>query len=155
MRCRPRRPAPLLAASLFLLALLKSGFALADVMSLIAPNGREATAEYRPGRSDLPAVLIVHGFLQTRAFPTVAALADGLAQAGFTVLTPTLTLNVSRRRHSLPCEAVHSHTFEMDVAEVAAWADWLERRGIAGWCSSATATAPWPSCRSWPARRQR
>lgn len=99
------------------------------VVSLTAPNGREATADYRPGRADLPAVMIVHGFLQTREFSTVAALGNTLADAGYTVLAPTLTLNVSRRKRSLPCEAVHSHTFQMDVDEVAAWTAWLKRRG--------------------------
>ncbi|MEJ5210990.1 MAG: alpha/beta fold hydrolase [Burkholderiales bacterium] len=99
------------------------------VVSLTAPNGREATADYRPGRADLPAVMIVHGFLQTREFSTVAALGNTLADAGYTVLAPTLTLNVSRRKRSLPCEAVHSHTFQMDVDEVSAWTAWLQRKG--------------------------
>lgn len=120
----------------------------AEIVALTAPNGREATAEYRPGRAELPAVMIVHGFLQTRDFPTVAGLANALAEAGHTVLTPTLTLNVSRRKRSLPCEAVHTHSLDTDVAEVAAWTRWLENRGhremvLIGHSSGALAILPY------------
>lgn len=130
-----------------LAALLWTGMGRAETVSLTAPNGREATADYRPGRGELPAVVIVHGFLQTREFPTVAALANTLADAGYPVLAPTLTLNVSRRKHNLPCEAVHNHTLEMDVAEVATWVEWLQKKGhrrlvLIGHSSGALAILP-------------
>lgn len=87
------------------------------------------TADYRPGLPNKPAVMLVHGFLQTRDFPTIQRLAQGLAEEGYTVLAPTLSLGVPKRRQSLPCEAIHNHSFDGDVAEVATWVDWLRQRG--------------------------
>ena len=95
------------------------------------PSGKIATAEYRAGKPDKPAVLILHGFLQTRAFPTVASATEALATAGYTVLAPNLGLGISRRNRSLPCEAVHAHTLDEDVAEIAFWTRWLTQRGYA------------------------
>jgi len=93
----------------------------------IAP-GVTAEADYWPGEADMPAVLILHGFLQTGAFPTVRRLAESLAEEGFSVLTPSLTLGLNRRRQSLACEAIHTHSMQQDVAELAAWTDWLAER---------------------------
>lgn len=91
--------------------------------------GISAGAEYRLGEPSKPAVLLLHGFLQTRDFPTVATLARGLNDAGYTVLAPTLSLNIPNRAQSLACEAVHNHGLDDDVAEVARWIDWLKSRG--------------------------
>lgn len=88
-----------------------------------------ATADYVEGKRNKPAIVLVHGFLQTREFPTIARLAQGLADQGYTVLAPTLTLGVPRRNQSLPCEAIHTHSFEGDVAELGAWVNWLRTRG--------------------------
>lgn len=88
-----------------------------------------ATADYHEGKRSKPAVMVVHGFLQTREFPTIARLAQGLAEAGYSVLAPTLTLGVPRRGQSLSCEAIHAHSFEGDVAELGRWAAWLNGRG--------------------------
>ena len=63
--------------------------------------GITAEADYWPGEADKPAVLILHGFLQTREFPTVRRLAEALADEGYSVLTPSLTLGLNRRRQSL------------------------------------------------------
>lgn len=93
------------------------------------PSGKIASAEYRAGKPGKPAVLLLHGFLQTRSFPTVVSAADALFTAGHTVLAPTLSLGISRRKMSLPCEAAHAHTLEQDVAELAYWTDWLAQRG--------------------------
>lgn len=87
------------------------------------------TAEYRPGAPTKPAVLLLHGFLQTRDFPTIQRLGQGLAEEGFTVLTPTLSLGIPKRKQSLACEAIHNHSYEGDVAELATWVDWLRQRG--------------------------
>lgn len=87
-----------------------------------------AEADYWPGAADMPAILILHGFLQTREFPTVRRLAESLADEGFSVLTPSLTLGLNRRRQSLACEAIHTHSLQQDVAELTAWTMWLERR---------------------------
>lgn len=93
------------------------------------PSGRIASADYHVGKPGQAAVLILHGFLQTRAFPTVASASEALASAGYTVLAPNLTLGISRRKQSLPCEALHLHTLDEDVAELAFWTDWLAGQG--------------------------
>lgn len=93
------------------------------------PSGTVVGASYHPGRKQLPAVLILHGFLQTRDFPVVASTLDALASGGYTVLAPTLSLGVSRRNKSLPCEALHLHALEDDADEVAFWVRWLMSKG--------------------------
>lgn len=95
------------------------------------PSGKMATAEFHAGRRGQPAVLILHGFLQTHTFPTVDSTKDALSAAGYTVVAPTLSLGISRRNRSLPCEALHLHTLDEDVAEVAFWVKWLVRKGHA------------------------
>lgn len=94
-------------------------------------SGMVVGASYHPGRKQLPAVLILHGFLQTRDFPTVASTMDALTSGGYTVLAPTLSLGVSRRNKSLPCEALHVHTLEEDAEEIAFWVRWLMSKGHA------------------------
>lgn len=93
------------------------------------PSGEAITAAFQSGKPGRPAVLVLHGFLQTREFPTVANLGQALASAGYAVLAPTLSLGVSKRKRSLPCEAVHTHTLDGDVAELAFWVQWLNMRG--------------------------
>ena len=97
-------------------------------MELALAPDRVAEADYWPGAADMPAILILHGFLQTREFPAIRRLAQALADQGFSVLTPTLSLGLNRRRQSLACEAVHTHTLEQDVAELSAWTRWLAGR---------------------------
>ena len=103
--------------------------ALADVVESKLASGIVATAEYRKGQPDRPAVLILHGFLQTRDFPIIHSLTEGLGGSGYTVLAPTLSLGINKRGKSLSCEAVHTHTMENDVDEVAHWVSWLQSRG--------------------------
>lgn len=97
-------------------------------MSLVVPGGAVAEADYWPGEAHRPAVLVLHGFLQTRNFPTVRRLAEALADEGYSVLLPSLTLGLNRRQQSLACEAIHTHSMEQDVAEVHAWTEWLAER---------------------------
>ncbi|MFN3594509.1 MAG: alpha/beta hydrolase [Thiobacillaceae bacterium] len=118
-----------LRLTLLLGVLLGFTQAWAERVTLDLRPGLTAHAEYRPGAEDKPAVLILHGFLQTHNFPTVHNLADGLASAGYSVLTPTLTLGVTHRRQSLSCEAIHTHTHEGNVREIDAWLRWLKARG--------------------------
>ena len=116
----------------FLLCLLTFGFptwAHAEIAQLEMRPRIYASAEYLAGQRDKPAVLLLHGFLQTREFPTVATLARGLHDAGYAVLSPTLSLGIPNRRQSLACEAVHRHGMEDDLDEVARWIDWLKSRG--------------------------
>jgi pimeloyl-ACP methyl ester carboxylesterase len=115
-----------LVAVIFLLSLWRT--ASAEVISRVMPNGLTATADYYQGQADQPVVLILHGFMQTREFPTVARLANSLKDENYSVLVPTLTLNIDKRNKSLACEAIHTHTMEEDVSELAEWVDWLYDR---------------------------
>jgi pimeloyl-ACP methyl ester carboxylesterase len=117
---------------IFLLCLLILVFPSAATAVIVQQEmrpGIPANAEYLIGERSKPAVLLLHGFLQTRDFPTVATLARGLRDAGYTVLSPTLSLDIPGRTQSLACEAVHKHTLDEDVAEIGRWVDWLKSRG--------------------------
>ena len=100
---------------------------MAEVVEGKLSSGIVVTADFQKGKPQMPAVLLLHGFLQTREFQTVSRLADGLKSAGYTILSPTLSLGISRRTRSLPCEAVHMHTMEQDVGEIDYWVNWLEK----------------------------
>lgn len=112
-----------------LLVLIFPAVAQAVVVDLEMRPGISASAEYLIGERSKPAVLLLHGFLQTREFRTVATLANNLRDAGYTVLVPTLSLNIPNRTQSLACEAIHRHGMEGDVAEVTRWINWLKSRG--------------------------
>ena len=103
-------------------------FAGSARMTLEIAPGLEAEADYWPGEASRPPILILHGFLQTREFPTVRRLAEALADEGYSILLPSLTLGLDRRAGSVACEAIHTHTMQQDVAELRAWADWLAQR---------------------------
>jgi pimeloyl-ACP methyl ester carboxylesterase len=122
---------PLLTALACLLLLLPPSTVRASVVEARLPSGKVVGADHHAGKSGKPAVLVLHGFLQTSAFPTIASMTDALATAGYTVLAPTLSLGITRRNKSLPCEAVHLHTLGDDEAEVAFWVRWLMQKGHA------------------------
>jgi pimeloyl-ACP methyl ester carboxylesterase len=103
--------------------------ALASLVELKVRPGIQASADYRAGARNKPAVLLLHGFLQTREFRTVATLANSLHDAGYTVLAPTLSLNIPNRMQSLSCEAIQRHSMDEVIAEVALWVKWLKSRG--------------------------
>lgn len=111
-----------------LLLWLISFSAFAETVRLEVQPGIIATASYSTGSADKPPVLILHGFLQTNQFPTVHNLAGALAESDFTVLDPTLSLGITSRKQSQPCEALHLQTLDDDVAELAQWVEWLRRR---------------------------
>lgn len=119
----------LLLAALACLLWVPAWASHGSVIEAELPSGKIASADFHVGKGGLPAVLILHGFLQTRAFPTVASTMEALSTAGYTVVAPTLSLGISRRNKSLPCEAVHLHTLDEDVAEVAFWVRWLAQKG--------------------------
>ncbi|GAO35256.1 hypothetical protein SCT_0640 [Sulfuricella sp. T08] len=108
--------------------LLPFQHATAETVEAKLPTGIIATADFRAGKSSRPAVLLLHGFLQTRNAPPMSSLANTLADQGYTVLVPTLTLGINRRSKSLACEAVHAHTMEGDVAEIGFWVNWLTNK---------------------------
>lgn len=100
----------------------------ADEIRLKMPNGLTANAEYSQGADSQPVVIILHGFLQTYEFPTVARLANSLREEEFTVLTPSLSLGIDHRKQSLSCEAIHNHSMSEDAVELGAWVDWLHQK---------------------------
>ncbi len=110
------------------LLILLSPASQAEIIERRLASGIVLAADFRPGKPQLPALILVHGFLQTRDFPTVSRLAEGLNAAGYTTLSPTLSLGISRRAKSVACEAVHRHTLEQDVSEIAIWVNWLAQR---------------------------
>lgn len=104
--------------------------AWADTVELTLPNKLVARAEFRPGAADKPAILLIHGFLQTHDFPLIHRLTDSLNGAGYTVLAPTLTLGISSRKQSLACEALNTHTQGDAMDEIRAWVDWMKAKKI-------------------------
>jgi pimeloyl-ACP methyl ester carboxylesterase len=114
-------------AALLLLGCAQLAAAEQRLVTLEVRPGIEASAAYWPGEATLPPVLIVHGFLQTREFPTVRRLAESLAESGYPVLTPTLSLGIHDRRQSLACEAIHTHDMDSDAAELARWVEWYRQ----------------------------
>ncbi|MBZ0092252.1 MAG: alpha/beta fold hydrolase [Sulfuricellaceae bacterium] len=115
-------------AALFLALIFTGRAAFAETVEAKLPSGIVADASFHAGKAGMPALLLVHGFLQTRSAPPLSRLAETLSDAGYTVLSPTLSLGISRRSHSLACEAVHTHTLEGEASEISFWVDWLVRK---------------------------
>jgi len=110
-----------------LLGILLTLPALSDTREMDVSAGVVGGAGYLAGSSAKPPVLILHGFLQTRNFAAVSRMTEGLGELDYTVLTPTLSLGITRRRQSESCEALHLHELDDDVAELALWVEWLHR----------------------------
>ncbi|WP_214660504.1 alpha/beta hydrolase [sulfur-oxidizing endosymbiont of Gigantopelta aegis] len=87
--------------------------------------------ECYPGESDKPTILILHGFMLTHNFQTVKRLAESLHDSGYNVLTPTLTLGINKRKQSMSCEAIHTHSLLDDMKEIEQWVQWLTKKSLA------------------------
>lgn len=92
-------------------------------------NGLSVSANYHEGIPSRPAVLLIHGFLQTYHSPPMSTLAANLASKGYTTLNPTLSLGVNKRSQSSPCEAIHTQSMDADAEEIAYWVNWLQKKG--------------------------
>ncbi len=114
--------------SFIILLLIAFQTVLAQTIELPLSEKIIARADFYQGDEDKPAVLILHGFLLTKDFNTVRNLAESLNDSGYTVLTPNLSLNISYRKHSLACEALHLHKLDEDIAELDRWVKWLEKK---------------------------
>lgn len=101
----------------------------AEIVSLQTSKDITATANYRSGDKDKPLLIFIHGFLQTRDFSTVKRLSDTLHESGYSVLSPTLSLGISNRAQSLPCESIHLHSLKTDTDEIDQWVNWGKRAG--------------------------
>lgn len=109
-----------------------TGFSTAqahEVTQSIEALDIKASAEFLKGDKNKPAVLILHGFLTTNRFHTVVSMGKGLHDEGYTVLTPTLSLDINKRNSSVKCNSIHTHTLEKDVLEIKDWIDWLYNKG--------------------------
>lgn len=113
-----------------LLAVLFSAPAWAEIITLTMPNSLVARADFRQGMPGKPAVILLHGFLQTLDSPSVNRLTNQLASEGYTVLAPTLTLGVTYRNQSVACEAINHHSVTDGEAEIRAWVEWLKARKV-------------------------
>jgi len=117
---------------LAILALLGAGrTAQAEPVQHRAPDGTPLNAEYHKGDTGRPAILVVHGFLQTYEFITTQSVIDGLSSLGYTVLGPNMSLGVPDRKQSMQCRAPHRNTFDQDLSEIGLWVEWLRRAGHA------------------------
>lgn len=117
---------------LLLGVLLGLGIALqtrAEAVRAHLASGLAVNAEFRAGAADKPAVLVLHGFLQTYDFMATMNIVNGLSALDFTVLAPNLSLGVPDRRQSMQCNAAHAHTFDGDLAEIDFWIQWLNKQG--------------------------
>lgn len=103
--------------------------AQAERVSIKLPHSVVVNAQYIPGNSAQPALLVLHGFLQTNEFLATKNITEGLSEMGYSVLSPSLSLGISNRRKSLSCEAVHKHTLADDLEEVEHWVSWLLEKG--------------------------
>lgn len=101
----------------------------AKEIELKLPSGIVTSADYRAGEPSKPVVLILHGYLQTRNYPLVYNLTEALSGSGYSVLSPTLSLGISRRSQNLACEAIHTHSMQDDVDELRRWVNWLTEKG--------------------------
>jgi pimeloyl-ACP methyl ester carboxylesterase len=108
--------------------LLTTKSILGEVIVKQPASGFVATARLLEGDADKKALLILHGFLQTRDFFTIRRLGEALHDMGHTVLLPNLTLGIDNRRRSLACEAIHTHSLGQDIAEIDLWTNWLHQR---------------------------
>ena len=129
MQGSPKRPgwAISLFATLTFIAL--SSPAQAEDLRLTSADGKPVNAEYLPGDTRRPAVLVLHGFLQTREFLTTQTIISGLSSVGNGILSPNLSLGVADRQQSMQCQAPHQNTFEDDLREIDVWVQWLRKKG--------------------------
>lgn len=106
----------------------------ADAENLRLPfaNGKYVNAEYLRGDVRRPAILVLHGFLQTNEFQTTRSLINNLSMLGYTIVGPNLSLGIPDRRQSIQCQAPHNHNFEEDLREIGFWVGWLRQQGHPG-----------------------
>lgn len=105
------------------------GMARAEMLEQQLPGGLPVNAEYLPADAKKPAILVLHGFLQTYEFMATRNIVNGLSALGYTVLAPNLSLGVPNRKQSMQCMAAHNHTFDDDLAEIDFWVTWLQKQG--------------------------
>ncbi len=106
------------------------GASFAETVSINVAPQITVNAEYQQGEKGKPLVVLLHGFLQTRNFETIQHLFTNIAEEGYSVLAPTLSLGVTNRLRSLPCEAIHLHSMENSTDEIHQWVSWAEKKNF-------------------------
>ncbi len=96
-----------------------------QVITLQLTDQIAAYGEFYPGKHNKPVIMILHGFMLTHNFQTVKQLAESLHDSGYTILTPTLSLGINKRKTSLSCEAIHTHSLQGDLKDINQWVEWL------------------------------
>lgn len=114
---------------IIMMTCLVNQYSHAEEVKLKVLSGIVANANYAKGEATKPAILVLHGFLQSYNFSIISSLFDNISSEGYTVLSPSLSLKIPNRKKSLSCEALHDHSIEDDQKEIAQWVDWLKSRG--------------------------
>ena len=111
---------------LILIVCVKPSLAVQLTVSL--PNNVTANADYRTGEAEKPVVFLLHGFMATHNLNIIQIMADELESQGYSVIAPTLSLKINNRHSGANCDAVHTHTMESDIEEIAWWVGWLKSK---------------------------
>ena len=113
----------------FLILLTTSLPSRAVIIEEILPDGLHVTADFRQGDTDKPAILFLHGFMTVHTFSLIQKITDELNDNDFTILSPTLSLGISKRKSTLACDALHLHSMQNDIKEIDFWFQWLISKG--------------------------
>ncbi len=101
----------------------------ADTLRLKSSDGKFLNAAHLRGDVKRPAILVLHGFLQSFQFQTTENIINNLSSLGYTIVGPNLSLGISGRLQGMQCQAPHSHTFDDDLREIDFWIGWLRKQG--------------------------
>jgi pimeloyl-ACP methyl ester carboxylesterase len=75
-------------------------------------------------------ILITHGTLAHNDMEMLVYLREVLHERGYNTLAINLSLGVNNRHGMYECATTHRHQHEDAVGEIAAWVDWLGKRGV-------------------------
>lgn len=121
------RPMSIAFVLLLLFGVTPAGHA--ETLRLRSPDGKFLNAEHLRGDVKRPAILVLHGFLQTNEFQTTQSIISNLSALGHTIVGPNFSLGISDRRQSMQCQAPHNHLFDDDLREIDFWVEWLRSQG--------------------------
>ncbi|MBL8575170.1 MAG: hypothetical protein JNM13_15955 [Hyphomicrobiaceae bacterium] len=76
-----------------------------------------------------PVIVFLHDAMSHHDAKPIARMRAALAERGFTVLTPTLTLSIDRRNAPFDCRLVHTHRLGDGVSELDLWVAALRQAG--------------------------
>lgn len=125
--------APVLAVGLALALVFALALRPASAVGVTQPVGKQvAVGEFvRPASANAasPVVVFLHDAMSHHDSVPVTRIRAALAERGFTVLTPTLTLAIDRRNSPFDCRQVHVHRLVDGVSELDLWVAALRQAG--------------------------